>query len=60
MVRFRVSVRLRVILNCELTFICVQCYDEKINEDASYGQFGLGPPRVLFCAKYKMRTSDRR
>ena len=46
---FMVRVRVRVIFDCDLTFICVHRYGEKINEDANHVQFGLGPKKTLQC-----------
>ena len=40
---FIVRVRSRVIFDYELIYIFAHRYGEKINEDASYVQHGLGP-----------------
>ena len=54
---FMVRVRFRVILYCDVTFICVNLYGEKINEDASQAQLGLGPEN-LYIGPFFMQLTN--
>ena len=55
---FMVRIRVRVILNCDVTFICVHRYGGIISEDASLTQQRIGPKIVLKVQRSLASLSD--
>ena len=55
---FMVRIRVRVILDCEITFICVHRYGGIISEDASRSQQGLGPDPQIFHIAFLIIKKD--